>query len=532
MATITLGTEWGDFPDWLGRLFEADDGPVVLAQTATTYTFRHGANHGLADYTVSFSGTGFAYNAGEVTGGRITGITVRDPNGTVIATFGNFPVTSLAADFAQIWSDMFGYETPDGDRGPDGKTAWSHVMSGNDVINGTAGDDDARLPGFDVGKDTYNLFGGDDRASGGVGNDKYFGGDGYDFLDYSETNWNEGAAAYRGLQLNAQTGIALDPWGGRDTISGFEQYRGSRFNDSFIGKDAEQDDFAGGRGRDTFDGGANALDAGGSQIDNRDRVRYEDDYWQGGERGIVVKLETSFANNSIRGTIRDGFGQLDTVIDIERVDGTRFDDVFEGSRVNNRFRGGEGKDSFDGKDGFDTIDFDRDFADTTVGAVSVDLAKAGNQIIDDGFGNTETAVGIEGLATGSGNDTLKGSAAGEFFEGRYGSDLMTGRGGSDYFFWFESAQIGFDDRITDFDQTGADRDLLAFEVENFDGMTGTAVVVNGGQATQAGVGTFAFTAATQTLFWDHDGAGGDAKVKVAVLTGVTALSAGDFDLFT
>jgi Ca2+-binding RTX toxin-like protein len=505
---------------------------VILAQTGTSFSFRHGAGHRLANYSVTVAGTGFTYSDGEVTGGRITSVTLRDPGGTVIGTLTNFPKNSFAADFAQIWSDMFGYQTPDGGRNPDGKTAWDHLLSGNDTINGTSGNDDARFPGVNAGNDTFNLFGGDDRASGGAGNDKYFGGDGYDVLDFSETNWNEGSTAVRGLSLNAQTGIALDPWGGRDTISGFEEFRGSRFNDSMIGRDVEQDDFSGLRGRDTIDGGANSFDGNGVRQDTRDRVRYGDDYWSGGERGIVAKLETSFANNSIRGSIRDGFGQLDVVIDIERVDGTRFGDVFVGSRVDNRFRGGEGKDSFDGRDGNDGVDFDRSFADGSVGAVSVDLAKAKNQIINDGFGNTEKAVSIERISTGSANDTIRGSGAGEFFEGRGGADLMTGRGGPDTFFWAIEDHIGFNDRITDFDRFGGDADKLAFDTFNFAGMTGTAVVVNGTNATQAGVGTFVFTAATHTLFWDADGAGGGAKVKVAVLDNINALSAGDFDLFT
>jgi len=57
-------------------------------------------------------------------------------------------------------------------------------------------------------------------------------------------------------------------------------------------------------------------------------------------------------------------------------------------------------------------------------------------------------------------------------------------------------------------------------------------LVNGTAATQAGVGTFVFNSANSILSWDGDGAGGAAAVAIVQLTGVSALSASNFELWT
>ena len=101
------------------------------------------------------------------------------------------------------------------------------------------------------------------------------------------------------------------------------------------------------RGVDTIDG------SGG----NRDEARYDEDERWGGSRGIVVNLETSNVGGHIQGTIRDGFGQVDKVIDIERVVGTSKNNSFTGSSAENWFDGLAGKDTFKGGGGFDFIAF-------------------------------------------------------------------------------------------------------------------------------------------------------------------------------
>jgi hypothetical protein len=53
---------------------------------------------------------------------------------------------------------------------------------------------------------------------------------------------------------------------------------------------------------------------------------------------------------------------------------------------------------------------------------------------------------------------------------------------------------------------------------------------NGNAAGTVGESWFYFNTATDQLFWDADGIGGDGAVLVATLTGVNTLSGGDFEL--
>ena len=534
MAIITLGALFSNLNDWPGHLLQNQDGTfVITTQTANTFSYLIGAGDShFPNYRVTVTGSGLQYDADGAIGGTMGAVRIYDPAGTLILTFDRLAANTLASDFSQFYQNVFGSALNGDGPGPDATAAWSHLMSGNDVINGTAGNDWQGFLGIDAGNDRYNMGLGDDFIYGGSGNDTMNGGDGYDVLSYGRTTWSEGQAAFKGIIVNMNTGVLQDAWGGRDVISNFEEVQGSRFNDTFFGSDTQRDRFQGGRGRDTIDGGANSYDATGTirTEDRRDQVNYDNDYWNGGRRGIIVDLETNADPASIRGTIRDGFGNIDTVIDIERVIGTRFDDIFVGSRMNNRFSGAEGVDSYNGSGGIDNIDFGRSFANTAQTGVIVDLARANGQIQNDGFGNVETAISIEELSGGNLNDRLIGDAQDNFFEGRQGADILTGRGGVDYFFWYEQGELGQGDRVTDFVATGPAADKLAFEVANFSGMTGTAVVANGNAATQA-VGTFIFNAVNDTLYWDSDGTGANAREAIAVLANVASLSAANFDLF-
>lgn len=535
MANITLTDLFANLPDWPGRLFEAPNGTVLTA-TAKKFIFQHPAGSGpFANYRIEATGTGFSYDAGEPIAGRMTSVRVLNAAGNPVITFANLGTNELANDLSQFYASVFGTRESDGSGlNPEAYLAWSNLMVGPDTITGTDGNDGQGIPGFDPGNDVYNMLGGDDWIKGDLGSDTINGGDGYDVLSYQESNYSLGAVAFRGATINVQTGVVLDPWGGRDVVTGIEEFRGSRYGDSFIGSNTERDRFAGLRGRDTIDGGNNTFTSTGAlDDDRRDEVRYDRDASDGGRRGIVVDLETSFANGSISGTIRDGFGNLDTVIDIERVVGTRFDDTFVGSHVRNVFAGGEGKDSYDGGDGFDSANFGRWTGNNgpTTGIV-VDMSRASEQVRNDGYGNIETLISIESFYGTELADTVKGSAVDEEISLYDGRDTMTGGGGSDTFVWESLDHFGDGDRVTDFKAAGPGADKLAFYTPDIDGMTTTLTLVNGTAATQVGVGTFIYNAANDTLFWDGDGAGGAAAVAIVVLTGVNSLSASNFDLWT
>ena len=529
MATVTLTDHFNNLSGWQGDLLWANGSTTVTSTSAVGYTFQYAAGHPFAGFDVNINGTGFTYSGGLVTGGTMTGLFIRDNLGQVVLTVSGLAADTLASDLSLFVTYAFGWTNPDGGgNGPQVNNAWSQLLSGDDVINGTSGDDRRFVPGTGNGNDFYTMGDGNDWVSGGMGNDTIDGGNGDDGLSFSDTHYQVGMSMSQGIIVDVAAGTVIDAWGFTDTIISCVYFEGSAFNDLFLGGDAE-DTFWGLRGKDTLDGGANLGGGGVARGSGGDWARYDADQWYGGLQGIVVKLETSAVGGSILGTIRDSFGALDRTIDIESVIGTRFNDSFTGSSVQNVFDGGEGKDRYNGGGGKDVLWFLYQFGNVGQTGIVVDLTRASGQIRNDGYGNIETAMSIENIVGSGQNDSIKGSAGTNILEGYFGADTLTGAGGNDEFKYYWRPEAGETDTITDFRATGAaNRDQMQFWVSNW-GVSNVLTLVNGTAATQA-VSTFIFNAATQVLSWDEDGTGGIAAIDVAMLQGVTALTAANFDL--
>ena len=327
-----------------------------------------------------------------------------------------------------------------------------------DTLRGNAGDN--KLAGFG-GADLLEGRGGEGRFTGGAGNDTITGGSDYDEARYDSEDGIQGA------NVNLATGTATDEFGNTDTLTSIEGVVGTDFNDTLRGNDAsnyfegrggndlmegfgESDFFRCGAGNDTMDGGE-----GGA--DDEDRVQYGSDADDtAGQNGVIIDLAA--------GTATDGYGDTDTLIGIENASGTQFADVMRGSadsndfagergddllvgfERNDNFRGGAGKDTMDGGDGgindFDRVEYDRDAEDAAgQSGVIVDLV-AGTAT--DGYGDTDTLIGIENvtgtrfgdriigddgendLNGGDGDDTLTGGAGGDFLQPGAGNDSIDG----------------------------------------------------------------------------------------------------------
>ncbi len=519
MAIVTLTELYGSLNGWPGNLLDAPPETVVNNQTATRFIFTYPPGHNFAGYKVTVAGSGFTYDSDGPTGGTISKIVISNPGGAMVVSVANIAPNTLASDFGLFYRNVFGFFYPGGDWGGSlPQNAWSMLLSGNDVINGTEGDDwQQNFLGMNAGNDVFNMKGGDDNIYGSMGHDTINGGDGWDTLWFNETNWDVGMSISQGIVVNVAAGTVIDAWGFTDQVSGIESYIGSVANDRFLGG-ANGDDFSGGRGVDTLNGGG-----------GEDWVRYDNDTWTGGKRGIVVDLETSTGGGNIYGRIRDGFGNIDKTINIESVGGTRYNDVFVGSSADNTFAGGEGRDNYDGQGGSDLLRLDWDFVNGSTGS-NVDLTRATGQILDDGFGNVENAISIENIRGSHAADRIKGSAGVNILEGNGGQDTLTGAGGADTFVWRGDWEFGQGDVISDFSAAaGANQDVLQFHMSDF-GASTTLHLVNGTAATQA-VGTFIFNTTNDVLYWDADGTGSAASVAVVTLTGVASLSAANFDLF-
>ena len=498
--------KWSEFMD-------PRDPALITVETDSAFTFEYTAGE-FANWRITAKGSGFTYVADEngflvPTGGKITAINVFDETGALVLRLDQFAV-GQKMDLADYYYTLF--NTGSEADSLNGFDLFTQLLKKGDLIVGSSGGDDI-ASGFNRGNDTIMAGLGDDFVKGDAGSDSIDGGGGSDTLSYQLSFLDD--TAFRGIKLNAVTGIVLDSWGGQDTIAGFESFRGSKFADSIIGSNVDFERFYGLRGADTLDGG------GGT----RDEAVYERDARFGGSLGIVCDLQVTTVNGHIQGTIRDGFGHVDQVIDIERVRGTMKNDVMVGSSAANVFTGLGGTDSFDGKGGIDGLSFslNDDFGATQ--GVKIDLRRANDQIRNDGFGHAEDALSIENLFGSSLADNLTGNAAANIIKGEQGADTMAGGGSADTFEW--SGTTSFGDTITDF-VSGIDK--LSIDSNSIPGM-GNTINFNNGPAPNGPGSWFFFKPGDSTLYWDRDGTGAafDA-VAIVTLQGLNAMSGTDIIL--
>jgi Ca2+-binding RTX toxin-like protein len=213
-----------------------------------------------------------------------------------------------------------------------------------------------------------------------------------------------------------------------DTINGLggnDDLVGLAGNDQ-INAGAGPDGLVGGAGNDVLNGGPGT-----------DTVAY---YRDGGTNGVTASLQT--------GSATDTFGNTDTLISIEKLVGSQFNDTLTGSNARrDTLFGWEGNDTLNGLQNDDTLVGDAgndtlnggagldivayDF-ETGPNGVTVDL-EAGTAT--DTWGNTDTLISIEYVAGSNNGDTLLGSNSGsDIIFGRDGADFIDGRDGKDLIF--------------------------------------------------------------------------------------------------
>jgi serralysin len=282
----------------------------------------------------------------------------------------------------------------------------------NDVITGDAGTNDLTgNGGNDVlygrgGSDTLIGGDGDDRFYGGSGNDTLTGGDGIDTAIYDDAS----GAITVDLSL---TGMQKTGAAGYDQLSGIERLTGSRNADTFTG-DSANNVIYGHRGNDLIHGAggddrimgdqdSDTLfgDSGNDRLygrtgddqlhggDGNDRLYGEDgdDLFDGGAGTDIAYYSTATAGVTVnlgivgaQDTVSNGF---DTLVGIERIIASAYDDHLTGSNAGETFNGQNGNDAIDGGGGRDYI-----------------FGEAGNDIISGGLGNDR-------LYGGAGQDNFR-----------------------------------------------------------------------------------------------------------------------------
>lgn len=230
------------------------------------------------------------------------------------------PQVDSVADWDAVDASITGLSDPTGALAPGQVISWASL----DSTSNTEDDEFWGAPG----KDKYSGGAGDDYFVSSKGNDTYNGGIGT-FDQVAFIRDPSGVIAHLGQ------GTATDGWGNTDTLKGIEALRGSAHNDKLIGN-GKTNYFRGIEGNDTINGGT-----------GKDEVRYDKDVQYGGTNGVTVDLAKGFAI--------DGFGDRDTLKNIERARGTDSADKLLGNAGANRLRGDGGNDTLSGKGGNDLI---------------------------------------------------------------------------------------------------------------------------------------------------------------------------------
>lgn len=335
--------------------------------------------------------------------------------------------------------------------------------SGNDDIRGSL--DDNIIEGRD----------GDDTLDGALGNDTLSGGDGDDILksgfgdNILDGNDGEDTVQYLQSDDNITTDLRsvdedgyfdVDHGENTDKVKNISSLEGSNYDDSIIG-DENNHSYYGHDGDDIIDGGAGL------------------DVIDGGEGTDIATFASLATAISVNGNdVTDADGNVETLVNIERIFGTHLDDTFTGTSSDEDYSGLTGDDIFigslgndiiDGGTGTDNLDYRNvasnltfdlvNFVVTSIGGSSLrtDFTNIeeliGSSSADDVINYTEetqdvtinlsagttsvnniqdfTVSGIENAETGSGHDSFTGDDEDNHFQGHDGDDIFYASAGAD-----------------------------------------------------------------------------------------------------
>lgn len=310
----------------------------------------------------------------------------------------------------------------------------------DDTLTGGTG---ASYLGGQGGNDDLRGLSANDTLSGGSGHDTLTGGGGADWLDGGEgvDTASFGGAA---VSINLTSGVHGGEAAG-DVFVSIERFAGTGNGDTMVGNASGNtflgrggdDRLYGYEGSDTLDGGAGAdtLDGGGGS-----------DWASYASSGQGVYADLSL------GKVLYGDAQGDTLVSIENLEGSGYNDTLAGGEDantlwgqggNDELRGNGGNDTLAGQAGSDTLTggLGADYLDGGDGAdwasytdssagVTIDLS-SGKVAGTGGTAQGDTLVSIENIYGSTLADRITGSADANTFLGGLGNDTLLGLAGAD-----------------------------------------------------------------------------------------------------
>jgi len=308
----------------------------------------------------------------------------------------------------------------------------------------------------------------------GTGNNIIHGSSGTDTVSYLY-------GASSGVTVDLSITTAQDTVGsGTDTLISIERLYGSNYADTLTGTSGSNY-LRGHGGSDRIDSGGsgnNTLigDAGndylisGTGNDVLDGGTGTDtvSYYSYATEGVTVKLDVTTAQST-------GGGGTDTLISIERLYGTNFDDELYGNGASNYLRGYNGNDILDGRDGNDTMRGDggndyyyvRDSGD-----VVQELSGGGTDRVYSYLSNYTLANHVEeARIVSSGTADLTGNNLSNFIYAGKGNNFIHGGGDEDSVSYLYGATSGVTAKlyVTSAQSTGGSGSDRLVSVENLYG---------------------------------------------------------------
>ncbi|AWW75330.1 hypothetical protein CD351_12915 [Erythrobacter sp. KY5] len=292
------------------------------------------------------------------------------------------------------------------------------IANQDDVLDGTAsantltGQQNRDIIRGLGGNDTISGLDGNDDLDGGDGNDIIYGGNGNDLLLGGSGNDRLEGEAGSDTLYGGIGDDTLDGGDGNDLLYGEAGNDGARASGTDPLRGFTAAGLIGGAGNDLLDGGDgdDYLD-GGSGADEL--------IGGAGFDGVTYAASHAAVNvNLANGTGSGGHAQGDTLSGIELVEGSSFNDTLTGSAGADVLSGGAGNDTIYG------------------------------------------GAGDDHLLGGAGNDMLDAQSGDDYLDGGAGDDILVGGTGNDTY--YVSRGQG-NDRIRNFDATGADFDHLTFD---------------------------------------------------------------------
>ena len=205
-------------------------------------------------------------------------------------------------------------------------------------------------------------------------------------------------------------------------------------------------------------------------------------------------------------------------------------DALDGGAGADTLNGGNGVDTVVYQFDPAGVTVDLNTATATDGYGDSDSLNNLENVIGSDFNDNLTGDNNDNSLTGrSGDDLILGGAGADLITGSDGADTLGGGAGSDRFIYLNANEGG--DTISDF-TPGSDRILIlsaAFGGELAAGTLANDNFVLGSAATN-GNQRFIFNNESGELFFDSDGNGSSEQKLLAKLDGVSGLSAGDIQL--